>query len=70
MHGCIDEAMASAGVFVCVAAAAFVYVAGAGELAAFSATSEPGGLEQTEPSFIQLCTFLIVSVCLEASMYV
>ena len=40
------------------------YVAGAGALAAVSASAELEELEQTEPSFIQLFTFAMASVCL------
>ena len=57
---CIGEAMASAGGCVGEAAAASAYVAGVGALAAVSASDE---LEQTEPSFIQLFTFVMASVC-------
>ena len=58
-------AIASAGGCVDGAAAAFAYVAGAGKVAASSASSKLEWLEQTEPSFIQLCTFVMASVCLE-----
>ena len=43
------------------AAAASAYVVGVGALAAVSASDEPEESEQTEPSFIQLFTFVICS---------
>ena len=61
----IGEAIASAGGCVGEADAASAYVARAGELTAVSASAELEGLEQTEPSFIQLFTFVMVSVCFE-----
>ena len=59
--------MASAGGCVGEVAAASAYVAGAGAgaLAAVSASDELEESEQTEPSFIQLFTFVMASVCLE-----
>ena len=55
----------SAGGCVGEAAVASAYVAGIGGLAAVSASAELEGIEQTEPSFIQLFTFVMTSVCLE-----
>ena len=54
----VMEAMASAGCCVGEATAASAYVAGDGKVAATagSASTELEGLEQAEPSFIQLCT--------------
>ena len=61
----IGETIACAGGCVSEADAASAYVAGAGEVAAVSAAAELDGLEQTEPSLIQLFTFVMASVCLE-----
>ena len=55
----------SAGGCVGEVAAASAYVAGAGVLAAVSISDELKELEQTEPSFLQLFTFMMASVCLE-----
>ena len=44
---------------------ASAYVADACALPAVSASDEIKDLEQTEPSFIQLFTFVMASVCLE-----
>ena len=61
------EAIASAGGCVGEAAAASAYVAGVGALAAVTASDELEGSEQTEPSFIQLFTFVMASVCVVGS---
>ena len=61
----IGEALATAGGCVGESAAASAYVAGAGAVAAVSASDELEELEQTEPSFIQLFTFVMASVSLE-----
>ena len=59
----IGKAIASAGGCMGEAAAASAYVAGVGELAAVPASDELEESEQTEPSFIQLFTFVMASVC-------
>ena len=64
----IGEAIASAGGCVGEAAAASAYVAGAGALAAVTASDELEESEQTEPSFIQLFTFVMASVCVIGSV--
>ena len=64
----IGEAIASAGGCVGEAAAASAYVAGVGALSAVSASDELEESEQTEPSFIQLFTFVMVSVCVIGSV--
>ena len=60
----IGEAVASAGGCVGEADVVSVYVAGAGGFPAVSTSAELEGLEQTEPSFIQLFTFVMASLCL------
>ena len=65
MYWRVGVAIASAGGCVSGAAAAYAYVAGVGKVAVGSASTELEWLEQTEPSFIQLCTFVMASVCLE-----
>ena len=64
----IGEAIASDGGCVGGAAAASAYVAGAGALAAVSASDELEESEQTDPSFIQLFTFVMASVCVRGSV--
>ena len=59
------EAITSFGGCVGEATAASAYVAVVGALAAVSASDEPEESEQTEPSFIQLFTFVMASVCVE-----
>ena len=63
----IGGAIASAGGCVGEAAAASAYVAGVGALAAVTASDELEESEQTEPSFIQLFTFVVASVCVVGS---
>ena len=50
------------------AAAASAYVAGVGALAAVSASDDLEKSEQTDPSFIQLFTFMMASVCVRGSV--
>ena len=64
----IGEAIASAGGCVGEAAAASAYVAGVGALAAVTASDELEESEQTEPSFIQLFTLVMASVCVIGSV--
>ena len=59
----VGEVIASAGGCVGGADAASAYVTGAGKVDAGSASTELEWLEQTEQSVIQLCTFVMVSVC-------
>ena len=63
----IGEAIASAGGCVGEAAVASAYVAGVSTLAAVSDSDELEESEQTEPSFIQLFTFVMASVCVIGS---
>ena len=64
----IGEAIASAGGCVGEAVAASPYVTGVGALAAVSSSDELESSEQTEPSFIQLFTFVMASVCVIGSV--
>ena len=64
----IGEAIASAGSCVGEAAEASAYIAGVGELAAVTASDELEESKQTEPSFIQLFTFVMASVCVIGSV--
>ena len=50
------------------AAAASAFVAGVGALAAVTASNELEESKQTEPSFIQLFTFVMASVCVIGSV--
>ena len=64
----IGEAVASAGVCVGEAAVATAYAAGVGALATVSASDELEESEQTDPSFIQLFTFVMAPVCVRGSV--
>ena len=64
----IGEAISSAGGCVGEAAAASAYVAVVGALAAVTTSDELEESEQTEPSFIQLFTFVMASVCVIGSV--
>ena len=64
----IGEAIASADGCVGEAAAASAYVAGVGALAPVSVSDELEESEQTVPSFIQLFTFVMASVCVVVSV--
>ena len=63
----IGETIVSAGGCVGEAATASAYVAGVGAPAAVTASDELEESEQTEPSFIQLFTFVMASVCVIGS---